>query len=111
MHNALMSAYSLTRVCACFFGGCMDEKNIKKQTLQLESREILRANCVINVESFNEEYLEICTALGILCVEGADLKIEELTGENGNILVKGRINAFFFKEEHKIKKAFSGIFK
>ena len=89
----------------------MEDKRDKKQTLLIESREILSVDCVKNVESFNEEYLEICTDYGILCVEGDNLKIEELTGENGRILVKGVLSGVFFKEERKQRKTFGSIFK
>ncbi len=89
----------------------MEETRKFKQTLILENRMSLTVDTVKNIESFNEDYLEIATELGILCIEGADLKIEHLTSDNGKILIKGSINGLFYREEKVSKKIFKGIFK
>lgn len=87
------------------------ESNIKNQTVILEGRKTLTVDCVLNVDSFNEDYLEISTELGCMAVEGKELKIEELRQENGKILIKGIISGIFYKETKASKGLFGGIFK
>lgn len=77
----------------------------------INNREKLVINGVLNVESFGEEYLVLNTSLGEVTVEGEDLKIESLTKENGEILIIGKINGFFYKDEKSEKGFFRKIFK
>lgn len=87
------------------------DNNIKNQTIILENRKTLTIDCVLNVDSFNEDYLEISTELGGIAVEGKELKIEELRQENGKILISGIISGVFYKETKSSKGFFSGMFK
>ena len=82
-----------------------------KQTVILENKKKLTIDSVINVESFNDDYMEISTALGRICVEGKELKIEELRQENGKILITGEIDGIFYKENKVTKGFFGNIFK
>ncbi len=79
--------------------------------LTINNRERLTVNGVINVEGFSEEYLVLNTTLGELAVEGESLKIESLTKENGEILIIGKINGLFYKDEKSEKGFFRKIFK
>ena len=87
------------------------EQISNKQTVILENRKRLTIDSVKNVESFNDDYLEISTGLGDICIEGTDLKIEELRQENGKILITGEISGLFYKEAKQTKKLFGNIFK
>ena len=89
----------------------MDNIQNEKQTLILKDRETLELNGVKSVNSFDVDYLELNTNLSILCVEGNNLKIEALDHENQKILLKGRINGIFYKEEKTSRGFFSGLFK
>ena len=89
----------------------MEDNFDKKQILTIENRKRLSVDRVKNIESFNEEYLEIYSELGVICVEGAELKIEELSGKVGQILVTGVINGVYYKEEKPQKRLFTSIFK
>ena len=77
----------------------------------ISNREKVVINGVINVESFGEDYLILNTQLGEMTVEGSELKIESLTKESGEILILGRINGLFYKEEKSEKGFFRKIFK
>ena len=79
--------------------------------LTINNRERLTVNGVINVEGFSEEYLVLNTTLGELAVEGESLRIESLTKENGEILIIGKINGLFYKDEKSEKGFFRKIFK
>ena len=83
----------------------------KNQTIILEDKKRLTIDSVINVESFNDDYLEVSTKLGDICVEGNNLKIEELRQDNGKVLITGEISGVFYREQRPSKKLFSGIFK
>lgn len=71
------------------------------QRIVIENRERLQIGQVKSVLSFDEDYLKINSALGIIVVEGKELIIENLSKELGEILVKGRINSIEFIEGKK----------
>ena len=77
----------------------MDAVKENKQTVLLESKVKLTIDGVINVESFNDDYMELSTNLGEISVEGENLKIEELRQENGKILITGEVNGIYYKSE------------
>ena len=77
-----------------------------KQTLVLEERKSLKVNGVADIASFSEDYLELSTVMGTLCVEGAEMKIEELSRDTGAILIKGEITGVFYNNKSQKKKIF-----
>ena len=89
----------------------MDNLANKKQNVILENRQRLTIDSVINVKSFNDDYLIINTVLGEICVEGKELKIQELLQDTGKILVTGEISGIYYYEEKSNKGIFSKIFK
>ena len=89
----------------------MDNGTNKKQVLILENKSVFTLDGVINVESFNDDYLDLSTNLGDVTVEGKNLKIEELCQENGKILVKGEISGFFYKTPKETHGFFGKMFK
>ena len=89
----------------------MSDVKDKSYMLTIRNRDRLELDGVINVEGFGEEYLILSTALGELTVEGSDLKIESLTKENGEILIIGKINGLFYKEDRTEKGFFKKIFR
>ena len=89
----------------------MNDVREKRYQLTIDNRERLVINGVLNVESFGDDYLVLNTLLGEITVEGAELKIESLTKENGEILIIGKINGLFYKDEKMEKGFFRKIFK
>jgi len=89
----------------------MIDVNDKANRLLITDRDKLEINGVINVESFGEDYLILNTTLGQITIEGNDLKIESLTKENGEILIVGKINGLFYKDEKGERGFFKKIFK
>lgn len=81
-----------------------------KQMLVLENRKKLTIDGVLNIDSFDDDYLEISTTLGKMVIEGKELKIEELRQENTKILISGEVSGIFYKE-NRIKKGFFSGFK
>ena len=84
----------------------MENTGDKKQSLVLVDRKKLEVDNVFNVDSFNDDYLEISTALGIIGVEGKNLKIEELRRDLSKIFVKGEIDGIFYKNEKPAARLF-----
>ena len=76
----------------------------------LKNKEILEFDGVNSIESFDEEYLEVSTTVGIVCVEGKGLKIEALEQQSSKIIVKGEISGVFYKEEKAPRGFFGNIF-
>ena len=76
-----------------------------KQTLILEERKKLRLNAVSDIASFSDDYLELSTILGKLCVEGEGMKIESLSHESGEILISGEISGIFYQHQSLKKKS------
>jgi sporulation protein YabP len=87
------------------------QENEYKQKLVLDNRERLCVDGVRNIDTFTDEYLEFSTALGIICVEGEDLKIEELRQDDGEIHITGSISGIFYKENKSARTFLEKIFK
>ena len=83
----------------------------KKQTLLLEDRKNLVIDGIINVESFDNDFLELSSNLGRIEVEGQNLKIEELRQDTGKIHITGDVSGVFYKETKSPKKMFGKMFK
>ena len=81
----------------------------QNQELLIKDRKLLTVDGVKNVQSFGEDYLRIETVLGILNIEGSELKIESLTKEDGKIRVVGNISGIFYENPKMKKGFFSGI--
>lgn len=81
------------------------------QELLLKDRKALTLNGVLNIEEFGDNFLALKTEFGDVCIEGSEMKIENLSKETGEILVVGRIDGFFFKTDVENKNWFSRIFK
>ena len=81
----------------------INQKPKPGQKLILEDRERLSVGLVENVECFTEEEILLKTAYGGLLVSGRNLKLEDLSIENGSILLTGRVDKIEFsqiKEKH-----------
>ncbi len=63
----------------------------KVQNLLIENREKLSVSGVIDVESFNDEYVVVDTELGMLIVRGDDLHISKLNLDNAELDIEGEI--------------------
>ena len=83
----------------------------KKQMLVLEDRKKLMIDGIFNVESFNDDYLELASNSGRIEIEGNSLKIEELRQDTGKILITGEISGVFYRENKIAKKVLGRFFK
>lgn len=93
----------------------MIEQNAEKpkmnQKLILEDRSRFSVGLVENVENFSEEEILLKTAFGGLLVTGRNLKMEDLSIENGNILLTGRVDKIEFSEIKEKRSFFKDLFR
>ena len=93
----------------------MIEQNVanekRNQKLILEDRCRFSVGLVENVENFTEEEILLKTAFGGLSVTGKNLKMEDLSIENGNILLTGRIDKIEFMEIKEKHSFFKDLFR
>ena len=82
-----------------------------KQNLTLKNRELLVIDGVDDVLLFNDDYLEITSDMGIIAVEGEELKIEGLSKERREITIRGRVSGIFYKDGRVEKGIFKRFFK
>ena len=69
--------------------GCvfMDIQLEKTQILELKNRERLTVNMVENVEHFSPSEILLKTATGRLKIGGSNLRLEDLSKQNGGIAI------------------------
>ena len=68
------------------------------QDLMLENREKLLIQGVQQVESFDEESIQLDTLLGALVIRGRGLHIDRIDDQNGEVAVTGEIVALLYDE-------------
>lgn len=74
------------------------------QIITIKNRNRFEANSVIDVEGFDEDYLIVNTKIGKLCIEGKELKMNDLSSGDGKIVVSGYISGVYFKDENEKKR-------
>jgi len=85
----------------------------KVQNLILENREKLSISGVIDVESFNDEYVIANTELGTLIVRGEGLHISKLNLDSSELNIEGEIYSCEYSDSEgsKSKGFFSMMFR
>ena len=75
-------------------------------SLNLEERHRLAVTGVSEVLSFDADFISVMTSLGKVEIEGADLRITEMSAESGMLHVLGRIDGVYYAAKPMGKKAF-----
>ena len=80
--------------------------------LVLEDRRLLTVSGVSDVDSFDEETVVVFTDMGELTIRGADLHINRLSVEIGELTVEGKISALIYSQDSAPKGGFfSRVFR
>lgn len=82
-----------------------DEKNASAgiDNIILEGRERLSISGVTDVLSFDEGEVVAETGLGLLMTSGADLHVERLSLDTGELVLTGRIDSLEYAGDRKTK--------
>ncbi len=83
----------------------------KNQLLTLENRARFTVGLVENVESFSDSEIILKTTLGGLHIIGKDLKLEDLSIDNGNIILTGKIDKIDFVDIKEKRSFFASMFR
>ncbi len=89
-----------------------EKKTAMPHNLVLEDRRLLTLSGVSDVDSFDEETVVVFTDMGELTIRGADLHINRLSVEIGELTVEGKISALIYSQDSAPKGGFfSRVFR
>lgn len=80
-------------------------ENLEKQSITLVNRQVLTMGGVSDIAGFDDNCVILDTSMGRITVEGSGMKIESLTKEEGNILIRGDITGIFCSDIPVKKKS------
>ena len=96
----------------------MDERKNQKEPIKcnvfIEDRSRLTVTAVEDIDTFDESNFVAVTSAGALVVKGADLHINKLNVDTGELVVDGEIDSCVFNNSYGGKSGgslFSRIFK
>ncbi len=82
------------------------------QDICLFSRKRMELTGIEEVASFSPEQITLSSSLGMIAVEGHDLKIESFSTERGELKIEGAFDSFYYygkKEKSGKKGILSGL--
>lgn len=85
-----------------------------EQNICLFSRKHMDLTGIKEVVSFDDDQVTVSSDLGMISVEGRNLKIESFSTEKGELKINGEFDSFFYysKKEQTEKQGFlSKLFK
>ena len=89
----------------------MNTENEKEHRATLISREYLDVTGILEVESFTDTSVVAASSLGTLSVEGEEIRIESFSSETGRLVVRGKIDGFFYYGDSDGKKKRPRLFR
>lgn len=88
------------------------ESRDKGELVTVYNRDRITVTGVLNIESFDDEYVMLSVVKGRVAIEGQGLKVTSLSHEGGDINITGNIKAVGFFEANEGRRGRSrGIFK
>lgn len=75
-----------------------DERIRLPHRLALDGRQQLTVSGVTEVVSFDENTVVLTTDMGTLQVAGSQLQLKNLSGEDGQVAVEGKVSAISYEE-------------
>ena len=70
-----------------------------KHAVAISERRRAEIDGVLGILAFDEGYITIDTSLGRLVIAGEGLKVENLSQENGKILLVGTVNSLYYEKK------------
>lgn len=77
-----------------------------KPTVTLIDGKLFCMDGVSDIAGFDDGCIILDTSMGRICIEGNDLKIESLSKDGGNIVIRGNVSAFFLSRQSDRKTGF-----
>ena len=74
------------------------------QEVIISDKNKIEIDSVLSVKAFDEESVLLESTLGNICIEGADLRIENFEKASTKILISGNINGVYYLEKRMKKK-------
>ncbi len=83
------------------------------QNVILENRKKLTLTGIKDVLSFDDEIVIVESELGLLNIKGADLKVNKISVESGDVVIDGTVKAIEYSDKNTSSKQglMSKIFK
>lgn len=81
----------------------------REHNLSLFSRGKLDIDGVVDVLDFDTSCVNVKTTMGMLSIEGSDIKIISLSKDSGKVFIEGHIDALFYTEAAEQKR--NGLFR
>lgn len=81
----------------------VENRETQGYRLILTNRELLEANGIIEVESFDENQIIAASKLGPLLIKGERLHIIQLNLEEGKLVIDGEVGSIQYIENKKLK--------
>lgn len=75
-----------------------------RHTVTMENREKISVTGVIDVLSFDEESIVADTDMGVLVIHGAELHVNRLNLESGDLLIDGEMESLEYQQEGAFSK-------
>ena len=79
----------------------MSEGQNLPHALSLTERKKLTMTGALEVVSFDETFVVLKTALGVLTVQGSGLQLKQLSPEGGSVAVEGEISALSYEQPRR----------
>ena len=83
-------------------------------SISISERKTINITGVKKIENFDKEQFLLETVMGFIIVKGEDLELVKLDTLQGNISIKGTVNALYYAEDINKKKEdsiFNRLFK
>ena len=86
----------------------MEKSTEASGNITLLARKALNADGVIDVLSFDDGLVSLSTSLGLLVVEGEEMRVKKMDMEAGCVSLEGKISGVYYTDERATHK--KGLF-
>lgn len=74
----------------------MDRQTDARQDVHLFSRKRLEMSGIDEVGSLTDEQITLSSSLGMIAVEGRELRVESFSTDSGNLTINGEIDGIYY---------------
>lgn len=72
---------------------------IRSHSIHIDERQLMRVSGVKDVDSFNEQEVQLLTEVGTLRIEGSEMHMTKLDLDAGQVILEGEILALEYTDE------------